>query len=58
MLLGQLTQQLAKSVQTDDESASAATQTYRDMLPDALADALIANGGIGLAQGLVKETAK
>jgi len=56
MLLGQLTEQLAKSVQTDDESASAATQTYRDMLPDALADALISGGGIGLAQSLVKET--
>ncbi len=55
MLLGQLTEQLAKSAQTDDESASAATQTYRDMLPDALADALIVNGGIGLAQSLVKE---
>jgi Rod binding domain-containing protein len=55
MLLGQLTEQLAKSVQTDDESASAATQTYRDMLPGALADALIVNGGIGLATSLVEK---
>ena len=52
MLLGQLTEQLAKSVQRDEETESAATATYRDMLPDALADALVAGGGLGLAKSL------
>jgi len=51
-LLAQLTEQLAKTVETGDASTSASTQAYRDMLPGALADALVAGGGIGLAQSL------
>lgn len=54
MLLTQLTQQLAKSAQGEDESGSAATAAYRDLLPDALADAMISGGGIGLAAGLAE----
>ena len=55
MLLGQLTKELAKSAQPADESTDAGSQTYRDMLPDALADALIANGGIGLAAQIAQD---
>ena len=56
MLLSQLTEQLVKSAEPADEGASAATQAYRDMLPGALADAMVAAGGVGLAANLVKET--
>lgn len=55
MLLERLTEQLAKAVEPEDEAASAATGAYRDMLPGALADALIAGGGIGLAQSLTRD---
>jgi Rod binding domain-containing protein len=51
MLLVQLTQQLAKTT-GEDESASAGTQAYRDLLPGVMADAIVAGGGIGLAAGL------
>ena len=34
----------------DGSQGSAATQTYRDMLPGAMADAVMAEGGLGLAQ--------
>ena len=39
------------------EGASAATETYKSMLPDTMADALISGGGIGLASDLVRATA-
>ena len=52
MLLVQLTQQLAKTAQPEDESSSAASSAYRDLLPGALADAMVAGGGIGLADSL------
>ncbi len=52
MLLVQLTQQLAKSAQPEGEGSSAASAAYRDLLPGALADAIVAGGGIGLADGL------
>ena len=53
-LLTQLTEQLAKSAMGgDDENTSAATGAYRDMLPGALADAMVAAGGIGVAANLV-----
>jgi Rod binding domain-containing protein len=55
MLLVQLTQQLAKTAQSEDGESSAATQAYRDLLPGTMADALIANGGIGLAQHLATQ---
>jgi Rod binding domain-containing protein len=58
MLLVQLTEQLAKSAEPQDDAVSAATQAYRDMLPGALADAMVAAGGIGLAKGLTTEVGK
>jgi Rod binding domain-containing protein len=51
MLLVQLTQQLAKTAE-GEESSTAATQAYRDLLPGIMADAIVAGGGIGLADGL------
>ncbi len=51
MLLVQLTQQLAKTAE-GEEGSSAATQAYRDLLPGVMADAIVAGGGIGLADGL------
>ncbi len=53
MLLVQLTQQLAKTTGGED-SESPGTQAYRDMLPGALADALVAGGGIGLASSITE----
>ncbi len=55
MLLVQLTEQLAKTAQGEGEASSAATGAYRDLLPGALADAMIAGGGIGLAASLDTE---
>lgn len=62
VLLGQLTKAMQATVPTDDEDGedgatsqtSAATQTYKDMLPDQMADALVAGGGVGLASDLVR----
>ena len=54
-LLVQLTQQLAESALPQDDAAGAATNAYRDMLPGALADAMVAAGGVGLAASFVKE---
>jgi Rod binding domain-containing protein len=51
MLVAQLTQQLADTTKpSGDESGSAATSAYRQMLPGALADAVTAGGGLGLAR--------
>lgn len=47
VLLGQMTQQLTKSMGLGESSA--ATAELRRNLPTTLADALIASGGIGLA---------
>ncbi len=57
-LLVQLTEQLAKSAMPQDEDASAATNAYRDLLPGALADAMVAAGGVGISASLVKETGR
>jgi Rod binding domain-containing protein len=54
VLLGQLTKAIQATVPSDDEGASAATESYRNMLPDTIADAVIAGGGIGLASDLVR----
>ena len=51
MLLVQLTRQLARTAD-GEEGSSAATQAYRDLLPGVMADAIVAGGGIGLADGL------
>ena len=55
MLVSQLAKSLSDTTGGEDEQASAATQTYRSMLPDALADGIIAGGGLGLAKDLAKE---
>jgi Rod binding domain-containing protein len=55
MLLVQLTEQLAESAQPEDGTGDAASNAYRDLLPGALADAMVAAGGVGLAASLVKE---
>ena len=57
MLLVQLTEQLSKTAQPEGEASSAATTAYRDLLPGALADAMIAGGGIGLADAVIPEDA-
>jgi Rod binding domain-containing protein len=54
VLLGQLTKAMQATVPGEDDDASAATKTYRDMLPDTMADALTAAGGIGLADDLYR----
>ena len=52
MLLGQLTKALADTAKpADDSEQDAASSMYMQMLPDQLADAVTANGGIGIAQG-------
>jgi hypothetical protein len=52
-LVLQLTKQLADSMQpAEDEAASAATNAYRGMLPETLADAVMQGGGLGLAAQL------
>lgn len=56
MLLGQLTKQLVDSALPDNPESSAATSTYKQMLPDALTEALMSGGGIGLAQQLAAAT--
>jgi Rod binding domain-containing protein len=58
-LLQQLTKSMSDATKTDDDSdeesgETAATQMYKDMLPDRLADSLIASGGIGLAEDLYR----
>jgi Rod binding domain-containing protein len=52
MLLGELTKAMADTAKPSDEdqSGDAATSTYMQMLPDQLADAVTANGGLGLAK--------
>jgi Rod binding domain-containing protein len=52
-LVGELTKQLAATAApADDDTTSAATKTYRDMLPGTLADAVMSEGGLGLARQL------
>jgi Rod binding domain-containing protein len=61
MLVAQLAKSLADTTGGNDDSASAATKTYTDMLPDALADGIVAGGGLGLARhllGPLEETTK
>lgn len=54
VLLGQLTKAMLATTGAPQEGASAATETYKSMLPDTMADALVAGGGIGLASDLVR----
>ena len=57
MLLGELTKAMADTAKPADGDESsqpedAASAMYMQMLPDQLADAVTANGGLGLAQSL------
>jgi Rod binding domain-containing protein len=54
LLLGQLTKQLVESAIPSDGEAAAATGAYKQMLPDALTEALMSGGGIGLAKQLAE----
>jgi Rod binding domain-containing protein len=56
MLLGQLTKQLVDSAMPEDADSAAATGAYKQLLPDALTEALMSGGGIGLAQELAAAT--
>jgi Rod binding domain-containing protein len=57
MLLGQLMQSMTDTAQgagSEDDSSDAATSMYKQMLPDQLADSMIAGGGTGLADNLYR----
>ena len=56
LLLGQLMQSMTDTAQGtgDDESGDAASNMYKQMLPDQLADSMIASGGTGLADDLYR----
>jgi Rod binding domain-containing protein len=55
MLLGELTKSLAETAKpADDQQQDAASSMYMQMLPDQLADSVIANGGLGLAHDLYR----
>jgi Rod binding domain-containing protein len=56
MLLGQLTRTLIDSALPEDGEAAASTAAYKDLLPDALTEALVSGGGIGLASTLKEGT--
>ena len=52
-LLGELTKVMAETAKPeDDASKDAATETYRSMMPERLADSLVQAGGIGIARSL------
>ncbi len=53
VLLGQVTKAMQATVGGAD-GTSAATEAHKSTLPDAIADAVIAGGGIGLASDLVR----
>ena len=50
-LVEQLTQSLAETgkTQSDDDGSSAATNSYKEMLPGVMADSIMSAGGLGLA---------
>jgi Rod binding domain-containing protein len=52
VLLGQLAKSLQATTGADRPDGGAAAGAYASMLPDAMADALTAAGGIGLAPAL------
>jgi Rod binding domain-containing protein len=58
LLLGQLTKDLVETAMPSDSDASAATGAYKQMLPDALTEALMSGGGIGLAKQLADASGK
>jgi Rod binding domain-containing protein len=58
MLLGELTKQMAETAKPadGDDNKDAASSMYMQMLPDQLADAVVQNGGTGLARSLYEAT--
>jgi Rod binding domain-containing protein len=52
LLLGRLTKELVENAMPDNAESAAVTGAYKQMLPDALTEALMSGGGIGLAQKL------
>jgi Rod binding domain-containing protein len=52
LLVQQLTKSLADSAAPEEEG-DAASQTYRSMLPETLAEAVTSAGGLGLARDLM-----
>ena len=60
MLVHQLAEQMAKASKAgaEDEDAPAGQSVYEDMLSDALADGVIAGGGLCLASELYKTLRK
>ena len=57
ILVQQLVQTLADTAKPEDEG-DAATQTYRSMLPDAMANAITSQGGLGLARDLMPQSSE
>ena len=56
-LVEQLTQSLADSTKgmgSEDDGSSAATNSYKDMLPGVMADSVISAGGLGLARTIAQ----
>lgn len=50
-LVEQLTQTMSETTGSgDDESSSATSQQYKQMLPGVMADAVMGSGGLGLAR--------
>jgi Rod binding domain-containing protein len=45
----------AKPSDGDSQQQDAATSLYKDMLPDQLADSVVAAGGLGLARTLYED---
>jgi Rod binding domain-containing protein len=60
MLVHQLAEQMAKAAKAgaEDEDAPAGQNVYEEMLSDALADSVVAGGGLGLASELYKTLRK
>jgi Rod binding domain-containing protein len=54
VLVSQLTKAMQATVGGEDEGGDAGSKSYRDMLPDTMADALVSNGGTGLAHDLYR----
>jgi Rod binding domain-containing protein len=65
-LVEQLTQSMADTTKaeegsSDDDGSSAATDSYKQMLPGVMADSIMSSGGLGLARTIaqnLKESGK
>jgi Rod binding domain-containing protein len=57
-LINELTKVMAETAKPSDDDSQqqdAATSLYKDMLPDQLADSVVAAGGLGLARTLYED---